>query len=57
MRQYRATAFLVEVHSWSDVPRGTPLFESLLVFENPSTRWTGPCPQGLAAGCASATWR
>ncbi|AGC45639.1 amino acid adenylation domain-containing protein [Myxococcus stipitatus DSM 14675] len=25
---------LVEVQSWSQVPRGTPLFESLLVFEN-----------------------
>jgi amino acid adenylation domain-containing protein/non-ribosomal peptide synthase protein (TIGR01720 family) len=25
---------LVEVHGWSDVPRGVPLFESLLVFEN-----------------------
>lgn len=25
---------LVEVQGWSDVPRGTPLFESVLVFEN-----------------------
>ena len=25
---------LVEVQGWSDVPRGTPLFESLVVFEN-----------------------
>ncbi|MBA3469848.1 MAG: amino acid adenylation domain-containing protein [Herpetosiphonaceae bacterium] len=25
---------LVDVHGWSDVPRGLPLFESLLVFEN-----------------------
>jgi amino acid adenylation domain-containing protein len=25
---------LVEVQRWSDVPRGTPLFESLVVFEN-----------------------
>ncbi len=25
---------LLEVQEWSDVPRGTPLFESLLVFEN-----------------------
>ncbi|HSF41609.1 MAG TPA: amino acid adenylation domain-containing protein [Thermoanaerobaculia bacterium] len=25
---------LVDVQGWSDVPRGTPLFESLLVFEN-----------------------
>ncbi|WP_257450671.1 non-ribosomal peptide synthase/polyketide synthase, partial [Archangium lipolyticum] len=25
---------LVQVQAWSEVPRGTPLFESLLVFEN-----------------------
>ncbi|RME01176.1 MAG: non-ribosomal peptide synthetase, partial [Deltaproteobacteria bacterium] len=25
---------LVEIQGWSEVPRGTPLFESLLVFEN-----------------------
>ncbi|MBG1243496.1 non-ribosomal peptide synthetase [Nostoc sp. NZL] len=25
---------LVEVQAWSEVPRGTPLFESILVFEN-----------------------
>ncbi|WP_233595935.1 non-ribosomal peptide synthetase [Corallococcus sp. CA031C] len=25
---------LVQVQGWSDVPRGTPLFETLLVFEN-----------------------
>ncbi|HVR97663.1 MAG TPA: condensation domain-containing protein, partial [Thermoanaerobaculia bacterium] len=25
---------LVEVQGWSEVPRGTPLFESILVFEN-----------------------
>jgi len=25
---------LVEIQAWSDVPRGTPLFESILVFEN-----------------------
>jgi amino acid adenylation domain-containing protein/non-ribosomal peptide synthase protein (TIGR01720 family) len=25
---------LVEIHGWSDVPRGRPLFESILVFEN-----------------------
>jgi len=25
---------LLHVHGWSDVPRGTPLFESILVFEN-----------------------
>ena len=29
-----STAPLVAVQGWSDVPRGAPLFESLLVFEN-----------------------
>ena len=32
-RAYEHTP-LVEVQGWSDVPRGTPLFESLFVFEN-----------------------
>jgi amino acid adenylation domain-containing protein len=32
-RQYEYSP-LVQVHGWSDVPRGLPLFESLLVFEN-----------------------
>jgi len=37
---------LVQVQGWSDVPRGLPLFESLLVFENYPTRtaiqeWSG----------------
>jgi amino acid adenylation domain-containing protein/non-ribosomal peptide synthase protein (TIGR01720 family) len=32
-RQYEHSS-LVEIHGWSDVPRGQPLFESLLVFEN-----------------------
>ncbi len=32
-REYEYTS-LVDVHGWSDVPRGTPLFESLLVFKN-----------------------
>ncbi|MBN1991918.1 MAG: amino acid adenylation domain-containing protein [Anaerolineae bacterium] len=31
--QYAYTS-LVEIQGWSDVPRGTPLFESLLVFQN-----------------------
>lgn len=25
---------LIEIQGWSDVPRGTPLFESLVIFEN-----------------------
>ena len=32
-RQYEFSS-LVEVHGWSEVPRGTPLFESIVVFEN-----------------------
>lgn len=32
-RQYEHVA-LAEVQGWSDVPRGQPLFESLIVFEN-----------------------
>src|SRR5439155_1170800 len=33
LRAYEHTP-LVKVQGWSEVPRGTPLFESLLVFEN-----------------------
>ncbi|HYO51728.1 non-ribosomal peptide synthetase, partial [Archangium sp.] len=33
LRQYEASP-LVRVQGWSEVPRGTPLFESLLAFEN-----------------------
>ena len=33
MRQYEFTS-LVDIQSWSDVPRGTPLFESIIAFEN-----------------------
>ncbi|HEV2705204.1 MAG TPA: amino acid adenylation domain-containing protein, partial [Pyrinomonadaceae bacterium] len=33
MRQYEYSP-LVQVHEWSDVARGRPLFESLFVFEN-----------------------
>ena len=33
LRQYEASP-LVDVQGWSEVPRGQPLFESLLVFEN-----------------------
>ena len=44
-RQYEYSP-LVQVQGWSDVPRGLPLFESLLVFENYPTRtaiqeWSG----------------
>ncbi|MBV8858951.1 MAG: amino acid adenylation domain-containing protein [Acidobacteria bacterium] len=33
LRQYEHSP-LVEVQGWSEVPRGTPLFESILIFEN-----------------------
>ena len=33
VRQYEYSP-LVEVQRWSEVPKGTPLFESLMVFEN-----------------------
>jgi amino acid adenylation domain-containing protein len=41
LRRYEYTP-LVKVQGWSQVPRGTPLFESLLVFENypMDTSWT-----------------
>jgi amino acid adenylation domain-containing protein len=44
-RQYDYSP-LVQVQGWSDVPRGLPLFESLLVFENYPARiivqeWSG----------------
>ena len=42
VRQYEY-ASLVEIQGWSDVPRGTPMFESLLAFENypeMETMWT-----------------
>ena len=33
-REQYAYAPLVEIQGWSEVPRGTPLFDTLLVFEN-----------------------
>jgi amino acid adenylation domain-containing protein len=33
LRQFEQTP-LVQIQSWSDVPRGQPLFESLVVFDN-----------------------
>lgn len=32
-RQYEHSS-LVQIQEWSDIPRGTPMFESILVFEN-----------------------
>jgi amino acid adenylation domain-containing protein/FkbM family methyltransferase len=40
---------LVQIQSWSPVPRGTPLFESLLVFESfPVDRTAASAPGALA---------
>src|ERR1700737_4673333 len=33
LRQYEHSS-LLDIQGWSEVPRGTPLFESLIVFEN-----------------------
>ena len=33
MREYEYSA-LVQIQSWSDVPRGVPLFESLVIVQN-----------------------
>jgi len=33
MRQYEYSP-LVDVHSWSDVPRGLPMFDSILAYQN-----------------------
>ncbi|MGA2596345.1 MAG: amino acid adenylation domain-containing protein, partial [Bryobacteraceae bacterium] len=38
---------LAQIHGWSSVPRGTPLFESVLVFEN------FPIEQSVREGSAS----
>ncbi|MFN7945820.1 MAG: amino acid adenylation domain-containing protein [Blastocatellia bacterium] len=46
MRQYEYSP-LVQIQSWSDVPPGLPLFESILVFEN--------TPVSSAAGQAGDT--
>jgi amino acid adenylation domain-containing protein/non-ribosomal peptide synthase protein (TIGR01720 family) len=44
-RQYEYSS-LVQVHGWSGVPRGLPLFKSILVFENyPATEFQGD-PEG-----------
>ncbi|HEU4329130.1 MAG TPA: amino acid adenylation domain-containing protein [Roseiflexaceae bacterium] len=42
LRQYEYTP-LVQIQGWSEVPRGQPLFESLVVFENyPATAGGAP---------------
>jgi acyl carrier protein len=46
-RQYEFSP-LVEVSGWSDAPRGRPLFESILVFENIPVNGTGASLGGMA---------
>ncbi|HET7228870.1 MAG TPA: amino acid adenylation domain-containing protein, partial [Longimicrobium sp.] len=46
---------LVRVQGWSEVPRGTPLFESHFIFENYPVQASGSHPsQPAGAGAASA---
>jgi surfactin family lipopeptide synthetase C len=46
MREFEHTP-LVEVHGWTQVPRGQALFETLLVFENVPSRVGGEEGNGL----------
>ena len=50
LRDHEASA-LAEVQALSDVPRGTPLFETLVVFENQ------PVEESLHHGRGSLTLR
>ena len=53
LRQYEYSP-LVDVHGCSDVPRGTPLFESTFAYENyPSDAWSGEQEEGLKIQSAS----
>jgi amino acid adenylation domain-containing protein/non-ribosomal peptide synthase protein (TIGR01720 family) len=48
MREYEFSP-LAQVQAWSDVPPGTPLFESIQGLENyPVSRWSGRRLEGLA---------
>ena len=40
MREYEFSS-LAQVQAWSEAPRGRPLFDSVLVFEN----WLGELPR------------
>jgi len=58
MRQYEYSP-LLQIQDWSGVPRGMPLFESILVFENypvdAALQWGGEGIQGGGNGdCADA---
>lgn len=49
LRQYEHTS-LAQIQSWSQLPRGSQLFESLLVFDNhPTDRTVGDGGAGLTA--------
>src|SRR6185436_11869874 len=57
LREYEHTP-LVQVQEWSQVPRGTRLFESLLVYENyPFDESLRQGLKGLSVGAATATTR
>jgi amino acid adenylation domain-containing protein len=45
---------LVDIQGWSDVPRGLPLFESLLVFEN--YPWDTAWHQDSSLGVSDPCW-
>jgi amino acid adenylation domain-containing protein/non-ribosomal peptide synthase protein (TIGR01720 family) len=45
LRQYEYSS-LVQVQGWSDVPRGLPLFESIVVFENYPVNASLGSPEG-----------
>jgi len=45
-RQYEYSS-LVQVQGWSEVPRGIPLFETLLIFENYEPAGSSPPTSGL----------
>jgi amino acid adenylation domain-containing protein/non-ribosomal peptide synthase protein (TIGR01720 family) len=46
---------LTEIQSWSELPRGTPLFHSLVIFENyPADPGAGASTTGLRLGGAQA---
>ena len=57
MREYEYTP-LTEIQGWSEVPRSTPLFEHLMVYENfPVPRSSSPLVEGLEmTGVRSVEW-
>jgi amino acid adenylation domain-containing protein len=50
VRRFEACS-LTEIQGWSEVPRGTPLFSSVVTLESyPFTDLSAPAPGGLAVG-------